>query len=146
MSLRTRLLLSLIVIAIVPLSLFGFTSYQAATTSLNAVERDNLSGALDSVDRALEALQTNLSRNVQDNSNWDDLHDQVAKDPTDVQWLKTNFSPDVPTSTVNTFNLSVFGVWRGADKSLFSVGPLDTVSAKLGDKLTQTLAAEKPQA
>ena len=85
MSLRTRLLLSLIVIAIVPLSLFGFTSYQAATTSLNAVERDNLSGALDSVDRALEALQTNLSRNVQDNSNWDDLHDQVAKDPTDVQ-------------------------------------------------------------
>src|SRR5436853_569500 len=114
MSLRTRLLLSLIVIAIVPLCLFGFTSYQAATTSLNAVERDNLAGALDRVGRALEDIQNTLSRNVQDNADWDDLHDQVAKEPTDIQWLNTNFSPDVPTSTVNTFNLSVFGVWRGA--------------------------------
>lgn len=146
MSLRTRLLLSFIVIAIVPLALFGLTSYQAATTSLNAVERDNLSGALDSVNRAFDDIQKTLSRTVQDNSNWDDLHDQVAKDPTDADWMKTNFSPDVPTSTVNTFNLNVFSVWRGSDKSLFSVGPADQVSQKLGDKLPNILSANKPQA
>jgi len=75
MSLRTRLLLSFVFIAIVPLALFGLTSYQAATTSLNVIERDNLVGALDSVNRAFEDIQNTLSRNVQDNSNWDDLHD-----------------------------------------------------------------------
>ncbi len=144
MPLRTRLLLSLVLIALIPLLLFGFTAYQAATTSLNAVERDNLEGALDSVDRALDTIQHTLENNVRDNSNWDEIHDRVAKDPVDQDWFNANFSPDIPTSTVNTFSLNAFGIWRGADRLLFQVGPVQELARQLGDRLLKALTLGKP--
>ena len=52
MPLRAKLLLSLVSIAVVPVILFGLIGYQTSTSSLIDVERDNLQGALDSVERA----------------------------------------------------------------------------------------------
>src|SRR5690242_8631068 len=115
MPLRTKLLLSLILIAIIPLMLFGFAAYQASTSSLINVERDNLEGALDSTDRALADIQNSLAKYLQDYTNWDELHDQSVPDSPDPEWAKVNFAPDTPTSTFNNLSLGVLGLWNGSN-------------------------------
>ncbi len=56
MPLRTKLLLSLSLLALVPLALFGFMAYRAATDSLIVIERDNLDGALNNANLAFAAI------------------------------------------------------------------------------------------
>src|SRR5262245_62406570 len=106
MRLRTKLLLSLVLIALVPLSLFGLTAYRVATNSLLGVEHADLEAALDSVNRGFADLLKNLGNTAFDDSNWDEIHDQAARDTADPQWFSINFGPESSTSITNTFALA----------------------------------------
>src|SRR5438128_3594439 len=112
MPLRTKLLLSLILIALIPLVLFGFAAYQASTSSLINVERDNLEGALDSTDRALVDIQNSLAKYLRDYTNWDELHSQSVPDSPDPEWVKANLDTASPTSTYNNLGLTLLGLWN----------------------------------
>jgi signal transduction histidine kinase len=146
MPLRTRLLLSLMLIAVIPLTLFGLTAYQVSTSSLIGIERNSLEGALDSVDRALVDIRSNLVRYLRDYVNWDDIHAQAAKDAPDPEWVQTNLAPDNPTSTVNSLGLQLLGIWNSADKLVYTVGPVETIAPDLAEQLKNALAATEPYA
>ncbi len=146
MPLRTKLLLSLVLIAVIPLILFGFTAYQVSTNSLMSIERDNLEGALDSTNRALLDIQHNLARYLQDYCNWDDLHNQSALDAPDMDWIKINLAPETPTSTYNTFNLNLLGLWNHSSKLLYSVGPIDDAAKQLDAMIKNAPNVDAPQA
>jgi sensor domain CHASE-containing protein len=144
MPLRTRLLLSLVLIAVIPLTLFGFTAYQVATNSLIEVERNSLEGALHSVDLALVDLRNNLARYLRDYSNWDDIHEQAAKEVPDAEWLKTNLDPDNPISTVNSLGLTLLGIWNSANQLSYTVGPMDTIAPGLAAQIQNARTATEP--
>jgi signal transduction histidine kinase len=123
MSIRTRVIALLILIAVLPLGLFGLTAYRVSTTNLLDVEKSNLDRALDSVNRAITQLQNNQTKPTTDWSNYDDLHDQVAKGTPDPDWIKTNLDPTVDKSAGNTYNLDIVGLWNKDQQSLYSYGP-----------------------
>src|SRR5258708_6366465 len=125
MSLRTKLLLYLTLLAVVPLVLFGLTANAAATSSLISVEHDNLSDAVGNVNRALTDIESTLARNVADNSNWDDIHAAVAKEAGSEDFFKTNFDPSVAAATPNTFGLQILGVWDSNNQAAFPLGRIE---------------------
>ncbi len=135
MSLRTRLLLSLTLLALVPLILFGLTANAAATSSLINVERDNLEEALTSVKGGLVYIQANGVKTLKDYSDWDDMHTAVDKSPADQDFLKTTFDPGSSGSTTNSFNLALVGVWDKDNQSLYSLGPVDEFVKQTGAKV-----------
>src|SRR5258708_8360879 len=132
MTLRTKLLLYLTLLAVVPLILFGLTANAAATGSLISVEHENLSEAVGTVNRALADIESTLARNVADNANWDDIHAAVAKEAGTEDFYKTNFDPSIPASTPNTFSLSILGVWDSTDQPSFTFGPTEDFRTAAG--------------
>ncbi len=144
MPLRTRLLLSLVLIAVIPLTLFGFTAYQVATNSLIGIERNSLEGALHSVDLALADLRNNLARYLRDYSNWDDIHEQAAKVAPDPEWTKTNLDPANPISTVNSLGLALLGIWNTENQLSYTVGPVETIAPRLAEQIKNARAAAEP--
>ncbi len=141
MPLRTKLLLSLILMALIPLILFGFAAYQTSTASLINIERDNLDGALNSADLALKDIENNLAKYLRDYTNWDDLHNQSVTEVPDPQWAKENLDPNTPTSTYNNLGLSLIGLWNASNKLSYSAGPVADVAQHL-DATMKKLAAE----
>ncbi|HVO44533.1 MAG TPA: ATP-binding protein [Aggregatilineales bacterium] len=131
MSLRTRLIVLVVLISVLPIALFGFTAYRISTNNLLDVERDNLKQALAGVDRALDDLQNNQTKPMTDWSNYDDLHAQVAQGTPDPDWLKSNFDPTVDKSAGNTYNLGLIGLWAADLKSLYTFGPADDAAHTL---------------
>ena len=131
MALRTKILLSLIAIAIIPLALFGVVAYTSSTNNLRSVERDALKSGLDSANHALNDIQNNLARYLHDYAQWDDLHNVAVKDTPDTDWITTNLSPETPTSTANTFNLDLVGLWNYQNKLLYNLGPIDQMASQL---------------
>jgi sensor domain CHASE-containing protein len=103
------LLLSLIVLALVPLILSGTTAFLISTNTLYTVERDDLERAVDSVNRALADLQRGLRRTSLDYANWDDLHQGVADEKFDSEWLELNFGSG-STSLPNIHSLSIIAM------------------------------------
>ncbi len=155
MSLRTKLLLFMALLALVPLILFGITASIVSTnnlveskrnsiTSLSDIEHANLENALDSVNRALADIQRNLARPVRDYANWSDLHDQVTADTPDQEWIKTNFSPEQSSSGYNSFNLNVLGIWDKSNKLIFQAGPTEDVAKSVNDLLQNVANNEEP--
>jgi signal transduction histidine kinase len=132
MPLRTKLLLYLTLLAIVPLILFGLTAYSAATTSLINVEHDNLIEAVGNANRALADIENSMGRNVADNANWDELHDAVGNVAGSEDFFKTNFDPSLPASTPNTFNLQILGVRDSNNQPVFTFGPVAEFLAASG--------------
>lgn len=144
MPLRTRLLLALTALALFPLILIGVIAYFASTDSLIRVERDNLATAVDSVNRAVADIQNNLSRTTLENSNWTDLHDQVAKDTPDPQWLANNFGLDNKGSVTKIHGLSLVGIWNSkAQRLVYSVGPIQLATTQLQKSIEGIAADEK---
>ncbi len=140
MPLRTRLLLSLIVLALVPLILSGTTAFLISTNTLYSVERDDLERAVDSVNRALADLQRGLRRTSLDYANWDDLHQGVADEKFDPEWLELNFGSG-STSLPNIHSLNIIGLWARDNKLLYNFGPAEVLGAALKDPIRQ-LAGE----
>src|SRR5260221_9611151 len=145
MALRTKLLLSLTLLALVPLILFGLVAYQVSTTNLINVERQNLQDAVDSTNRALEDIKSNMGKPVRDYSNWDELHDRINLPTADMDWIKTNFDPSSPSAVANTFSLDVIGLWNKDHKLVYNLGSADDV-AKLTAPLTKdVMTVTEPQ-
>ncbi|HVO41884.1 MAG TPA: ATP-binding protein [Aggregatilineales bacterium] len=145
MQLRTKILFSLVAIAIIPLALFGLFAYVTSTNNLNSVERDALRSGLDSANRVLVDIQKNLARYLRDYTQWDDLHSQAAMETPDPDWIKINLAPETPTSTFNTFNLQILGVWNFQNKLVYNAGSIAPVADRL-DFVIKTAAADaEPQ-
>src|SRR5690349_17216419 len=145
MPLRTKILLSLIAIAIIPLGLFGIVAYTSSTNNLRSVERDALKSGLDSANHALSDIQNNLSRYLHDYAQWDDLHDVSAKDMPDTDWITTNLSPVTPSSTANTFGLDLVGLWNYQNKLLYNLGPVDQMTSQLSAAIASAPTANVTQ-
>ncbi|MEP7289154.1 MAG: CHASE4 domain-containing protein [Chloroflexota bacterium] len=144
MPLRIKLILSLVLSALLPLILFGYTAFAASTNNLVAVEHANLDEASDGVNRAILYIQGNLNSTVRDESNWDDLHEQAAKDTPDPDWIKVNLDPSTPTSIVSTFNLSLVSIWNSANKQLYSLGPVNEIAKNLDETIKKAPTADEP--
>jgi signal transduction histidine kinase/sensor domain CHASE-containing protein len=144
MPLRTKLLLSLVLTALIPLILFGVTAYQVSTTNLMNIERDNLEGALDSTDRALADIQNGLAKYLRDYTNWDDLHDQAVPDAPDPEWVKANLDPSSPTSTYNNLGLSLLGLWNASNKLSYSAGPVADLAPQLDATMQKAITKGDP--
>ena len=128
MALRTRLLLSMTLLALIPLLIFGLMAFYASTNSLINVERDSLNQAVDRVNRALNEIQNSLVRTTTDNAFWDDIHRVVVANSANDEFFLTNYDPSVSTSTVNTFNLQLLSIWGADGTLLYHVGPADRLS------------------
>jgi signal transduction histidine kinase len=127
MPLRTKLLLSLMSLALLPLILFGITAYITSTNSLRTIEQDGLTNAVDRVESALTSLQDELVRTSIDYGSWDEMHDRVATDQFDQEWLETNYGPEGAASVATTHNLTLLGIWIGnLEKQVYTVGDLDS--------------------
>ena len=145
MQLRTKILLSLVSIAIIPLALFGVVAYVTSTNNLGVVERDALKSGLDSAKQALTDIQNTLKKYQTDYSQWDDLHNIAAQDPPDPNWIKINLAPETPTSTFNTFNLDMIGLWNYQTKPLWNVGLSEDMARRLDASIKNALTASQPQ-
>lgn len=145
MSLRTKILVSLVSIAIIPLALFGVFAYTTSTNNLGIVERDALKSGLDSANRALVDVQSNLARFMRDYTQWDELHSQAALDSADADWMRLNLAPETPTSTFNTFNLDLLGLWNYQNKLLYSAGSMGEVATRLDAIVKGAATTAEPQ-
>lgn len=132
MPILTKLRLSLILIAIIPLALFGFIAYTTSTSNLAALERDSLNTGLDGANRALLNVEQAQIQTTQDYAYWDELHSQVDAGQIDAAWQKANLDPNLTTSPINTFNLGALGIWTKQSQALFTFGPAQTIYDKLG--------------
>src|SRR5579885_2417602 len=132
MSLRTKLLLSLTVLALIPLFLFGLAANAAATSSLINVERDNLQEASASVKGGLDYIESKLVDTLSDNANWDDMHKAVSADPADQDFFTTNYDPTNSGSTTSIFGLDLIGIWNGQNKLVYSIGPVEEFTKQTG--------------
>src|SRR5689334_15384753 len=139
MSLRTKLLLSLTLLALVPLILFGLTANTAATASLINVEQDNLEGALTSVKGGLTYIQENRAKTLKDYSDWDDMHTAIGKSPADQDFLTSTFDPNSSGSTTNSFNLQLVGVWDKDNQLAYKLGPVDDFVKQTGATVKRVL-------
>lgn len=139
MSLRTKLLLSLTLLALVPLILFGLTANAAATSSLIDVEHDNLQEATKSVKGGLAYIETKLSDTVSDNSNWDEMHAAIAATPPDQVFFNKTFDLTNSGSTASIFSLSLVGLWDSQNKLVYSLGPVDEFVKQTGVKVKTVL-------
>jgi signal transduction histidine kinase/sensor domain CHASE-containing protein len=145
MALRTRILISLVLLALVPLILFGLAAYVASTSSLLAVERNNLEGAVDSVSRALTDIQKAVGDITRDYSNWDDLHQQIADHaPSDSEFIKLNFDPESSAAVSNTYSLDVMGIWDADRKINYGYGPVEVVLPRLEKEYETVFNADNP--
>ena len=144
MPLRSRLTLFLALIALLPLSLFGFTAYRVSTNNLIDVEKDNLDQALTSVKLGFDNLQSNQAKFTTDWSNFDDLHSQVAQETLDPDWIKTNLDPATPNSAGNTYNLALIGVWNDGLQPLYSYGLTEDAAKILDATMSQAVLQDKP--
>jgi signal transduction histidine kinase len=145
MSLRTKLLLSLTLLALVPLMLFGLTANAAATASLINVEKNNLAEAITSVNGGLDYIQTKFVGSLQDNANWDDMHEAVAKKPADQDFFAMNFDPEKESSTLNLLGLGMVGVWDADGKVVFSYGPVDDFVAQTHPTVKDAIDTADPK-
>src|SRR5262249_27252036 len=145
MALRTKLLLSLTSLALIPLILFGLVAYQVSTTNLINVERQNLQDAVDSTNRALEDIKSNMGKPVRDYSNWDELHDRISQPTPDMDWIKTNFDPSSPSSVANTFSLDSIGLWNKDHKLVYSLGPAEIIAKQTTPLTKDVMTVTEPQ-
>src|SRR5579859_7416774 len=116
MPILTKLRLSLILIAIIPLALFGFIAYTTSTSNLAALERDSLNTGLDGANRALLNVEQAQIQTTQDYAYWDELHSQVDAGQIDAAWQRANLEPNLATSPINTFSLGALGIWTKQDR------------------------------
>src|SRR5688572_9375328 len=144
MALRTRLLLSLVLIALVPLLLFGITAYSVSTNNLIEIERGRLTEALNSVDRALTSVQNNLASTTRDYANWDDTHEQIASGEPTSEYVIDNLTPDTETSAYNTFGLGLVGLWNADGSVHYAAGPVEPITAEIQSSGETLLASEDP--
>src|SRR4051812_7655253 len=144
MALRTRLLISLILLALVPLLLFGLAAYSASTSGLITVEKERLVEALGSVDRALDNIKQNLANTTRDYGNWDDTHEQIASGAETSEYIITNLTPDTETSAYNNFGLSFVGLWKADGSVHYAAGPIDTITELINKDKDTYLNAESP--
>ncbi|MBX3065239.1 MAG: HAMP domain-containing protein [Anaerolineae bacterium] len=145
MSLRTKIFLSLICIAVIPLALFGAFANATSTDNLVSIERDALRSGLDSAQRVLSDVQRNLAGYIHDYTQWDELHDQVVVDQPDPVWMQINLAPETPTSTYNTFNLDLLGMWNYKNDLVYSAGAIDEVTVRLKDVISSATKTEATQ-
>lgn len=145
MTLRNRILIALIAIAVIPLALFGVIAYRTATNNLEVVERDALKSGLESANQALRTIQDNLAQYLRDYSQWDELHNISALDEVDLEWITINLAPETPSSTYNTFNLDIIAVWNYQTRLLWEVGLAEDIAARLKDSIKIEATVTKPQ-
>jgi signal transduction histidine kinase/sensor domain CHASE-containing protein len=157
MSLRSKLLIFMALLALVPLILFGITASVVSTNSLkdaeknnldslSVIEKDNLVNALDSVNSSLADIQQNLSANLTDYVNWDDLHAQAVLDSPDTAWIDSNVGASEDSSAFYTFNLNVVGLWNRPNNLTFKSGPADEFTPVVTDLFEKISTVETPQA
>src|SRR4051812_1256446 len=139
-----RLSFLLLLMALIPLTLFGFSAYNIATSNIETVDHSHIQEALVSTSHILNNVQQTLARTISDYANWDDLHDHVAAAKTDKetkQFFETNYSPDADASVSAIHKLTTVGVWDANQNLLYNVGPLNDVISVIPDEVKQTLSA-----
>ncbi len=131
MRILTKLRYSLVLIAIIPLALFGWIAYITSTNNLAALERDALAGSLEGAQRALHEIEQNQARINRDYAYWDELHTQVAQGKLDPDWQKNNLDAELVTSPIHTFSLDSLGLWTDQKNALFTFGPAQALYASI---------------
>ncbi len=137
MSLRRRLLIYLLLLAIVPMLLVSLTAYLITSRNLTQIERTNLEESAKSVVRLFEDIEANLANITVDYANWDELHAQSAVDEPDAEWISVNLSPEAEVSITTTHRLEVVGIYNVNNRLNYAHGAADQVVQQLGDLLGQ---------
>jgi signal transduction histidine kinase len=138
----TKLRLSLILIAVIPLALFGLIAYITSSNNVAVLERDSLNTGLDGANRALLNVEQDQIRTTRDYAYWDELHTQVDAAKIDPDWQKANLDPNLPTSPISTFSLDALGIWTKQQQALFTFGPAQTIYDTIGKSVEATYTNE----
>lgn len=144
MSLRRRLLIYLLLLAIVPMLLVSLTAYLITNRNLTQIERANLEESAKSVVRLFEDITANLANITVDYANWDELHAQSAVDEPDAEWISVNLSPEAEVSITTTHKLEVVGIYNTNNRLNYAHGAADQVVQQLGDLLGQARMGSAP--
>ncbi|MCE7947281.1 MAG: HAMP domain-containing protein [Chloroflexi bacterium CFX4] len=144
MSLRRRLLIYLLLLAIVPMLLVSLTAYLITSRNLTQIERANLEESAESVVRLFEDIEVNLANITVDYANWDELHAQSAVDEPDAEWISINLSPEAEVSITTTHGLEIVGIYNINNRLNYAHGAAEQVVQQLGDLLGRARMSSTP--
>src|SRR4051794_34024681 len=106
-----KLLLFLVLLALVPLMVFGGIAFTIATSSLDNVEHRQIEDVVVSANRALKNVRNGLVRASNDYANWDEFHDGLNDESLTAEWFDTNYGSGT-SSVSSTHQLTALGVWN----------------------------------
>jgi signal transduction histidine kinase len=144
MSLRRRLFIYLLLLAIVPMLLVSLTAYLITSRNLTQIERANLEESAESVVRLFEDIEANLANITVDYANWDELHAQSAVDEPDAEWISVNLSPEAEVSITTTYGLEIVGIYNVNNHLNYAHGAAEQVVQQLSDLLGQARMSSIP--
>lgn len=125
-NVRNRFLVAFLIVAVVPLVVFGALVYSQTSSALRDVERQQIVAQARGAREILRVKTRDESEFIRDYSVWDGFHNALSA--RNLAWVRSNVTEWVPThSTTNLVR-----VFDSAGKSLASGG--DTVSADLWAK------------
>ncbi len=144
MSLRRRLFIYLLLLAIVPMLLVSLTAYLITSRNLTQIERVNLEESAEGVVRLFKDIEANLANITVDYANWDELHAQSASDEPDAEWIRVNLAPEAEVSITTTHGLEIVGIYNINNRLNYAYGAADQVVQQLSDLLGQARMSSIP--
>ena len=101
MNVRDRFLVAFIMVAVVPLLVFGALVYARTSAALSQVERSQIVAQARGVREVLRDKTVAQRTLVRDYAVWDDFHLAARRD--DLAWIRTNVTDWVPSNSTTTF-------------------------------------------
>ena len=101
LNVRDRFLVAFLVVAVVPLLVFGALVYARTSAALSEVERSQIVAQARGVREVLRDKTAAQRGLVRDYAVWDDFH--LAARRGDLSWISTNVTDWVPSNSMTTF-------------------------------------------
>ncbi len=96
-NVRNRLLVAFLIVAVVPLLVFGALVYSRTSQALREVERGDIVAQANGVREVLQDMTADQLAFINDYSMWDEFHSAVLSGET--SWIETNVTEWVPSTS-----------------------------------------------